>query len=221
MFKKVLVAEDLDTISVSLQNLLNDLGVEEIDQVQYCDDAYLKILKSSKEAEHYDLLISDLSFKADHRPQNLTNGEDLVKMIRNEFPDLKIIIYSIEDRMERIRYLVNDLKINGYVCKGRRGLRELQEAIKNIYDDKIFISSELRFQFHNPSAVEILDSDILLLKLMSEGFSQEEISKKLKKKGITPSSLSSIEKRLNILKNNFSATNSINLISICKDLGLI
>ena len=43
MFKKVLVAEDMDDINRGIFNTLVDLGVDQIDQVQYCDDAYLKI----------------------------------------------------------------------------------------------------------------------------------------------------------------------------------
>lgn len=221
MFKKVLIAEDIDALSAVLQQLLETLGVKTVDQVQYCDDAYLRMLRASKEGEPYDLLITDLSFKEDHRKQKISSGEELAKTIKKEFPGTKVIVYSIEDRLERVRYFLNDLKLDGYVCKGRQGLKDLEESIPKVFKGHIYIPPTLRFQFNNPSSLELTDTDILILKLLSEGNSQDQISKKLRAKNITPSSLSSIEKRLSILKNNFGAANSINLIAIVKDLGLI
>ena len=45
MFKKVLASDDLGSINEGVLSVLNDLKVEEIQQVQYCDDAYLRIKK--------------------------------------------------------------------------------------------------------------------------------------------------------------------------------
>ena len=39
MFKKVLIAEDLDTISITIVHALEELGVPEIHYAKYCDDA--------------------------------------------------------------------------------------------------------------------------------------------------------------------------------------
>ena len=56
-----------------------------------------------------------------------------------------------------------------------------------------------------------------IIKLLS----QEDISFQFKNNQTSPSSLSSIEKRLNKLKIQFKAINSIHLVSIVKDVGLI
>jgi hypothetical protein len=56
---------------------------------------------------------------------------------------------------------------------------------------------------------------------MSNGLSQDEISQLFKKNNISPSSLSTIEKRLNKLRIQFRANNAIHLVAIAKDLGLI
>jgi two-component system capsular synthesis response regulator RcsB len=45
MFKKVLVAEDLDSISIAVIQVLEDLKVSTIHHVKYCDDGLLKIKK--------------------------------------------------------------------------------------------------------------------------------------------------------------------------------
>ena len=43
----------------------------------------------------------------------------------------------------------------------------------------------------------------------------------LKEKGMSPSSISAIEKRLKILKEHFNANNPAHLVAIAKDFGLI
>ena len=63
--------------------------------------------------------------------------------------------------------------------------------------------------------------DVALITQLSKGWSQEEISQYFKTKNITPSSLSSIEKRINKLRIQFSANNTTHLVTIVKDLGLI
>ena len=46
MFKKVLVAEDFDSISITVGQALGELSVSEIHHAKYCDDAILKIKKA-------------------------------------------------------------------------------------------------------------------------------------------------------------------------------
>lgn len=221
MFKKVLLSEDIDTISQGVMKIMEALHIDHVQQVQYCDDAYLKIIKSAQDNQMFDLLITDLSFKPDHREQNLESGEALIKQLREEFPDLKIIVYSVEDRPEKVRSLMNDLNVNGYVTKGRKGLFELEEAIVSVYNGNTYLTRDLAQKLTVKKPVEIVDSDIELLKLLSTGHSQEDISKHFKEVNINPSSLSSIEKRLNLLRKHFGANNAIHLVAITKDLGLI
>ena len=94
MFKKVLIAEDMEDINKGVYALLTELSVSEIQQVQYCDDAYLKIKRSALDNEPFELLITDLSFKADYRSQTYPSGEALVEKIKSEFPELKVIVYG-------------------------------------------------------------------------------------------------------------------------------
>ena len=69
--------------------------------------------------------------------------------------------------------------------------------------------------------IDIEEYYITLLKLESYEYSLEEISQNLKKSGITPNSKSSIEKGINRLRIQFNAKNTLHLIAIVKDLGLI
>ncbi|MFL0061283.1 helix-turn-helix transcriptional regulator, partial [Tenacibaculum maritimum] len=69
--------------------------------------------------------------------------------------------------------------------------------------------------------IEITDFDIFLLKSLANGLEQKEISYELKKNKQQPSSISTIEKRLKLLKEYFNANTSAQLIAITKDFGLI
>jgi DNA-binding NarL/FixJ family response regulator len=221
MFKKVLIAEDMDDINTGVLAALSELNITTIDQAQYCDDADLKVKKAQIDQMPYELLITDLSFVEDHREQVLTSGEDLIVKLKQEQPDLKVIVYSVEDKLQRVRRLVTQYGIDAYVCKGRKSLQELKNAIKAVAKGEQYLSSKVGGALGNKNDMEIDDYDIELLKLLSKGLSQDEIAKNLKGRNISPNSLSSIEKRLSKLKIYFKANNAIHLIANAKDLGLI
>jgi len=222
MFKKILIVEDLNSTMLAIAQVLNDLSVSEIHQAEYCDDALLKIKKALNEKVPYDLLIIDLSFKIDHRGTTLNSGEELIAAVKKIQPDIKTIVFSIEDKSYRIKSLYNNLQINAYVSKGRDSISRLKQAINSVFitEEKI-ISADWSNIFKDNSILEIEEYDITLLKLLSKGLSIDEISFELKNTGTTPNSSSSIEKRLNKIKIYFKAKNNVHLIAISKDLGVL
>ena len=222
MFTKVLIAEDLDTISIAIVQALEKLSITEIHHSKYCDEAYLKIKKALHDKVPYDLVISDLSFKIDHREEKLSSGEELLEAIKKVQPDIKTIIFSIEDKSFRIKSLFNNLGINAYVCKGRDSIQELQAAIQRIYNnEETKISNEVALALRDKTLFEIESYDIALLKSLAKGQTLDEISSEFKVSGIQPSGTSSLEKRINRLKIYFKANNNVHLIAITKDLGLV
>ena len=221
MFKKVIVSDDLISMNLGMLTVLETLSVEEIIPVQYCDDAYLRIKRGAHDNSPFELLITDLSFKKDHRDQKYNSGEELIAALYTEFPDLKVVVYSLDDRTQKVRQLIKKYNINGYVCKGRRGLIELSDALHMVVNDELYLSDQVSQALSQKSDLDIDDYDILLVKHLSNGHSQDQISQLFKDKNISPSSLSSIEKRLNSLRIQFKANNAIHLVSIVKDLGLI
>ena len=84
MFNKVLVSDDLGIINEGVSNILHELNINEIVKTQYCDDSYIKIKKAILDDEPFDLLITDLSFKADYREQTFATGEDLIRGLRQD-----------------------------------------------------------------------------------------------------------------------------------------
>lgn len=223
MFKKVLIAEDLDSISQTIGRTLEELSVTNIHHAKYCDEAYIKIKKAQVDNDSFDLLISDLSFKQDHRENKLSNGEELIAAIKKTQPDIKTIVFSIEDKSFKIKSLFNNLEINAYVIKGRNSVEELKKAINTIYNNEtriIFPTTAIN-KLTEKTIIEIESYDISLLTLLSKGLILNEIATEFKNSGITPNGNSSIEKRINKLKIYFKANNNVHLIALAKDMGLI
>lgn len=222
MFQKVLIVDDIDFNDVAAVSVLEALAVPQIDFAKYCDDALLKLKRGYLDHVPYDLLITDLSFKADHRENQLTSGEALIEAVKGLFPEIKIIAFSIEDKSYRIKSLFDHLGINGFVMKGRNTMIELRKAVEAVAsNDAPFLPADLQYIFQDKLVNEIDDYDIQLLEYLSKGVSQEAMESVLKQAGITPNSKSTIEKRISKLKIYFKALNTTHLVSITKDLGLI
>ena len=222
MFTKVLIADDIDFNDVGAVLTLQELGVPEIDYAKYCDDALLKIKKAHHDGNPFQLLISDLSFKSDHRVNQLNSGEELIAAVKDLFPSIQVIVFSIEDRAHRIKLLFDDLGIDGFVVKGRNTVSDLKKVIQNAYTNAPEnISPELLHVLQDRTTSEIGTYDVQLIKHLSLGISQENIESVFKKEGIHPHSKSSIEKHLNKLKIYFKANNTVHLVAIAKDLGIV
>jgi two-component system capsular synthesis response regulator RcsB len=222
MFKKVIVAEDFDSINLGIEQALKDLGIVDFQHSKYCDEAFLKIRKGLQDKEPYDLLISDLSFKADHRTPAIASGDELIQQVRQLQTNIKIIAYSVEDKSYRIRSLFEKSDIDGFVLKGRNSIEELKKAITlTSTSDQKFISPEIASALQDRNNYEIDDLDILILKHLSLGTPQDDIILILKDLGLKPNSKSGMEKRLSKLKDFFKANNTVHLVTITKDMGII
>ena len=222
MFKKVIIAEDLDAMNLGIQQVLKELNIVDFQHSKFCDDAFLKIRAAINQNEPYDLLISDLSFKTDHRKIDIANGDELVEKVRKLQPDIKIIAYSVEDKSFRIKSLFENAEIDAFVLKGLNSIEELKKAITIISSsDQKFISPEVASALQEKNNFEIDDVDIKILKYLSSGTSQDEIIEIFKNSDIKPNSKSAVEKRLSKLKDFFKANNTVHLVSITKDMGII
>lgn len=221
MFKKILIAEDHESSSISVQKTLEDLNVSNTDYAYYCDDAVAKVQKSIRENDLYDLLITDLSFEEDHREQKIKDGRELIKAVKELQPSLKTIVFSAEHKSGIIDSLFKECGINGFVRKARNDAKELKRAITTVYEGSNYLSLDLKQEVKRLNSYEFSEYDITLVSLLSQGVLQKNIPVYLQNNNIKPNSLSSVEKRLNNLKEELRITNNEQLIAFCKDLGLI
>lgn len=221
MFKKVLVAEDMDSINHAVASVLKELHVPEVAHAQYCDKAWLLAKKASQDEKPYDLLICDLSFKADHREEKIKSGKELIAILKSENPGLKVLVNSVEDHPQTIRELWESGNINGYVCKDRKGLKELKEAVEKLAKGETYNSPSVEKILNQNNLLVLSDFEISIVKFLAGGLTQDQIEQKLKSEHIKPNSKSAIEKKLKELREEFNANTNPHLVSIMKDLQLI
>ncbi len=221
MFKRVLVADDIDSINHAVASVMNDFNIQEVEYAQYCDNAYLKAKKAKLDGKPFNLLICDLSFKQDYRQEKITSGKELIAILKKEDPDLKVIVHSIEDQPHTVKSLWESGNIDAYVCKDRRGMSELKEAILNLAKGRTYNSPRIERSLKQENLVVLNNFEINLLSSIANGLTQDEIQEKFIREKIQPSSKSAIEKKLKELRENFNAKTTPHLIGIVKDLKLI
>jgi two-component system capsular synthesis response regulator RcsB len=215
MFKNVLIAEDHEIANLSLRHTLTDLGIKVADKdyVFYCDDALTRVQKAIRDGNPYELMITDLSFDEDYPEQKITDGKALIKAVKETQPDLKILVFSIENRALIANALFNELNIDAYVPKARHDAKDLRLAIETIYKNKKYRSPNIGQKEENFHVFTDYDKAIVLL--LSTGKTQKEMPDLLKEKKLEPFGLSSIEKRLSLIKTALNFSNNGQLIAYC------
>lgn len=223
MFQKVLIAEDHETINYSIQKTLEQLGIPHHNKnyVYYCDDAINRIKKALIEKEPYQLLITDLSFEEDLTDQEITTGKALIKKAKELQPNLKVLVFSIENRVSVAQELFNDLNIDAYVPKARRDAQDLKTAIETVYNGRKHLSPHLKKDTDKEKNHDFTPFDIAIISLLAKGILQKEIPFHLEQKKIKPSGLSSVEKRLSLIKTELDIYSNEQLIAYCKDKKII
>ena len=175
MFKKILVAEDYESLTISVKKALDDLKVENTHFVYYCDDAIERIKIAELEKDPYDLLITDLSFDEDYRIQKIKSGVELIKEAKTIQQSLKVIVFSVEKNPNLIDNLFNNYGINAVVSKGREDTKELKKAIDAVFNKEKHLSADLQNSIKSTNSYEFTMYDITLVTLLSQGVYQKNI----------------------------------------------
>jgi two-component system capsular synthesis response regulator RcsB len=221
MIKKVLIAEDHESVNISVQKTMEEFGIAETDYVYYCDDALTKIKRGLQIIQPYDLLITDLYFEEDSRVQKISGGIDLIPAVRAIQPDLKILVFSAENKPSAIEPLFEQLDIDGYVRKARNDSKELMLALETLNNNQRYFPRHLTQLIGHKNTYDFTEYDITIITLLAQGMRQNQIPAYLQENRIRPSGLSSIEKRLNTIKEALDFSKNEQLVAFCKDMGLI
>lgn len=221
MLTKAIIAEDYQSVNIAVQKTLEEIGLIDPDYVHYCDDALMYIKKALVNHESYDLLITDLHFEPGDREQRIRSGEALITEARKLQPDLKILVFSATGKPATIESLYKQHGIDGYVSKGRNDVKELVIAINQIANHQRYFSRWHQQQIKQKNAHNFTSFDIAIISQLANGIRQKDIPAYLRQKGIQPSGLSSLEKRLNLIKEAYDFSTNEQLIAFCKDKGII
>lgn len=221
MIDKVIIAEDQESANLSVQRTMEDMHIKHIDHVFYCDDALNKIMVAKQKGQPYDLLITDLYFESDGTAQKIAGGFDLITEIKKIQPEILILIFSAEKRPATIEMLFNNYEIDGYVRKARNDAKELKAALETLSRGQRYNPQTITTRPRQTNTYDFSKTDISIIRLLSEGLSQKQIADYFEKHNIKPSSLSSIEKKLNQIRGELGFSKNEQLMVYCKEMGII
>lgn len=221
MFERVIIVEDHDIANLSLRLTLEGLGIKDSVHAYYCDIALSMIRKAISVGEPYDLLITDLYFEREGSAEQSPDGATLTRQARNIQPDLKILVFSAENKPAVIKPLFDELQINGYVRKARGDAQDLKKAIEKISRNEVHRPRELETLPGQSKLHSFTDYDKTIIRLIYEGVPLIEIPNFLKAENIRPASESSMEKRLKLMRNAMGFNNNEQLVVFCREMGLI
>jgi two-component system, NarL family, captular synthesis response regulator RcsB len=221
MIDKVIIAEDQESANLSVQKTMEELRINQIDYVFYCVDALNKIEVAKQKGQPYELLITDLYFEADGTYQKIGGGFNLIQSVREVQPDIMILIFSAENRPATIDMLFKNYEIDGYVRKARHDAKELKSALDTLSKGQRYYPRALAQAVKQSNTYEFTDFDINIIRLLSNGYQQNEIPGYLKQHNIKPSSLSTIEKRLNQIREELGFSKNEQLVLFCKEAGIL
>lgn len=221
MIDKVIIAEDHESENLSVQKTMEELHIGLVDYVYYCDDALNKIRTAKQKGESYDLLITDLYFEDDGTFQKIGGGFDLIQAAREVQPEIMILVFSTENRPATIDMLFKKYEIDGYVRKARHDVQELKSALDILAKGQQYYPRSLSKHVKQSNTYEFTEFDISIVRLLSQGYQQNEIPGYLRQHNIRPSSLSTIEKRLNQIREELGFSKNEQLVLFCKEAGIL
>jgi Response regulator containing a CheY-like receiver domain and an HTH DNA-binding domain len=195
----VLIVEDHPVVIEGLKKLLIDSGLAKL-----CVTA-----STGKECNAYlknftpDIVLLDINLPD-------INGIDLCKILKTEYPELKILaISSFGQRSYILRMMENGAL--GYVLKNSSE-EEIIEAIKNVASGKMHLGYDVNEILHPSRKDEntplLTRRETEVLRMIADGFTNQEIADKL---FVSPLTVDSHRKNL-IMKLN--ARNTAELIKI-------
>lgn len=211
----ILMVDDHQTIIEGHQHILNT-GLDHNlvhASANNCDLAWEKI-----NSENYDLVFLDISFPV--RPDSkFTSGEELGQKIKQEYPEIKIIILTGTEDVMHLADIFFKINPNGFLLKTEINSKEITRCVEMVLEGSIYhsrkISKLVRSRATNPYSLDEFDHKIL-----------HHLSLSAKTKDLPqhiPLSLGAIEKRKKRLKEVFGVDNLDNeaLLKKAREAGYL
>jgi len=166
----VLLVDDHPMVKSGLLTCLE--YYDDIDVVGLCNDGK-DALNKVKELKP-NVILMDVSMP-------LMNGIDATEIITEQFPETKVLIFSMHDSSEFVHSAIQ-AGASGYVLKDTSS-EEVYHAIKAVEEgNKHFSSSIAKMLIENPLKREhdkLTTREQVILSYVAQGFSSKEIAKKL------------------------------------------
>jgi len=129
---RVIIVDDHTLFRVGLRTTLHPVYFNiEIAGEADCGEALFRALATTQA----DLVLLDINLPDMH-------GAEIVRRLRCEYPDLKILAISAENSAKTVEAMVN-AGINGFISKQRSDARELSEAIYAVMDGLEYFGKDI------------------------------------------------------------------------------
>jgi len=210
---KILIVDDHKILLDSLSLLINSIDDMEVTGTLGDSRNVLGFLA----AHEVDILVTDMNMP-------YSNGIDLTLKVRNLYPDLKILMLTVNDTAETIREAFQ-AGISGYITK-KASKEELTTALHTILKGEKFFSNEVMKELLNPSMAVYEEAslndlkalsarELEVIRLIAQEYSSSEIAERL---FISPGTVEN--HRHNILQK-LGVKNSIGIIKYALKYRLI
>lgn len=168
----LLIIEDHRIVSLGLKTLAEGTRLfATIDCAYTASQALELTVDRNKSTDPYSIFIIDVELPD-------MSGIDLVKSLRSLSPDSAIIFHTIHDELWNLRQMINS-GANAIVMKSD-DLTELQIALHRVLVGENYFSDHFREACEDMANYQPLtDREIEILKLISEGISSKDISKRI------------------------------------------
>lgn len=175
---KIIIADDHAVVRDGLKMMLESKG--DLEVVAEAEDGLQAIQKAMEFKP--DVILMDISMK------NM-NGIEATRRIKEDYPEIKIVILSIQSSSEDI-YRALQAGATGYLLKESAGI-EVIEAVRAVFNGRRYLSRKVddilidsyifeREQSNSKGPLDLLSSrEREVLQLVAEGKSSNEIAKML------------------------------------------
>lgn len=209
---KTIIVDDHPVVRFGVKQMLtaND-EIEVVAEMDDVDHLLEKIVETNA-----DIVLLDLEL--DH-----TDGVDALRLLRDNAPHVRVIIYTSHDDEERIVQAA-ELGVDGYLLKGC-GQRELVSAIQSVSVGGIALEPAVagklmqymnkRSSTANADNIRFSKREAQVLKLVAVGKTNKEIGETLF------ISESTVKFHVHAILNKLDASNRTEAVSVATQLGLI
>ena len=130
------------------------------------------------EKEPADILLTDVMMPG-------MNGAELARVVRNKFPEIKILALSMSGQGDLVHEMVEEADISGYVLKNI-GKQELLDALDKIACGGIYFSDEVLHEMQRSTdrrkqgeEAHLTDREVEIIRLIEKEYNNKQIAETL------------------------------------------
>lgn len=183
-----------------------------------CQEAFNIMCQTKHDSETIHFAFVDVNLPP-FEIEKLFSGSDVAKLIRDYFPDCKIIIISMHNELVWVNQIHKSINPEGFIAKSDIDYKSFPETFKSVENNEIYYSKSIKQsrKIMIQKNINWNENDSKMLRLIGEGVKTKDLPNYI------PLCLSAIEKRKASIKKQLILESGSNkeLLDSAKSLGLI